>query len=61
MSPFILKLGTRWGSVVSFMSGGPTPLSIELEARWVLEALWTLWRREISFARAGNRSTICPF
>jgi hypothetical protein len=65
MVPFILNLGTRWRSVVSFTDWliyplESTPLPIEWKAGWARESVWTLWRREKSVASTGFRTPDRP-
>jgi hypothetical protein len=50
--PRILDLGTKWRCAVSFTPRPPYPLgkspevSIEKEAEWAPEPVWTQWGRE---------------
>ena len=61
----ILNLGTRWSSVVSFTPwllypGEGTVVSVQKEAGWVPEAVWTLWRRDKSHAPTQIQTPDCP-
>jgi hypothetical protein len=54
-SSTILDLGT---TPAALCLEKETPVPIEQEAEWVLEQVWTLWRREKSLAAAQNRIPI---
>jgi hypothetical protein len=59
ITPPILNLGTRRRWVISFtprllFHRERTLVSIELEACWATEPVWTFWRSEKSLARVGT-------
>jgi len=54
LAPLILNLGTRCRQVVSFTPGLHYPwkeatVPIEREAGWLLQTIWTVWRRNNPF------------
>jgi hypothetical protein len=60
VTPHWMELSAQIQTLSTLAAGKEPLVSVKHEVGWASDPVWTVWRRENSFATAGKETMDCP-